>query len=69
MATDIPIRQLKDFIILSDLSPFAMAASADPRLTRTTTNKLSITILNIIYFPVFYNDFRCCINKRLLKCI
>jgi len=50
MATDKPIRQLSDFSILSDLSPLAMAASADPRLMRTTSNKQSITILNIMNF-------------------
>jgi hypothetical protein len=48
MATDKPMRQLSDFNILSDLSPLAMAASADPRLMRTTSNKQSITILNIM---------------------
>ena len=51
MATDKPIRQLNDFNILSDLSPLAMAASADPRLMRTTSNKLRMTILNIMNFP------------------
>jgi hypothetical protein len=33
------------------LSPLAMAASADPRLMRTTSNKQRITILNIMNFP------------------
>ena len=51
MATDKPMRQLNDFNILSDLSPLAMAASADPRLIRTTSNKQRITILNIMNFP------------------
>jgi len=52
MATDKPMRQLSDFNILSDLSPLAMAASADPRLMRTTSNKQSITILNIMNFSL-----------------
>lgn len=51
MATDKPIRQLNDFSILSDLSPLAMAASAEPRLIKTTSNKQRMTILNIMDFP------------------
>jgi hypothetical protein len=64
MSTDKPIRQLNDFNILSDLSPLAMAASADPRLMRTTSNKQSITILNIMNFPDrFLSDVRSLYEK------
>jgi hypothetical protein len=49
--TDKPIRQVKDFTILSDWSPLTIATSADPRLMRTTNNKLRITILNTMSFP------------------
>ena len=51
MATDKPMRQLNDFSILLDLSPLAMAASADPRLMITISNKQRMTILNIMSFP------------------
>lgn len=50
--TDKPIRQLNDFNILSDLSPLAIAISAEPRLIITTSNKLRMTILNTMCFPV-----------------
>ena len=51
ITTDKPIRQLNDFSILSDLSPLAMATRAEPRLMRTISNKLRMTILNIMNFP------------------
>ena len=46
------MRQVKDFSILSDLSPFAIATSAEPRLMSTTNNKLKMTILNTMFFPI-----------------
>ena len=68
MATDKPMRQLNDFNILSDLSPLAMAASADPRLIRTTSNKQRITILNIMNFPdLSLSDVRSLYEKASLN--
>lgn len=49
--TDRPIRQVNDFSILSDLSPLAIATSAEPRLMSTTNNKLKMTILNTMFLP------------------
>ena len=51
IVTDRPIRQDNDLSILSDLSPLAIAASAEPRLIRTISNKLRMTILNTMNFP------------------
>lgn len=68
MVTDKPIRQLNDFNILSDLSPLAMAASADPRLMSTTSNKQRMTILNIMGFPDrSYSVFRSLYEKASIN--
>ena len=47
------MRHVSDFNILSDLSPFAIATSAEPRLMSTTNSKLNMTILNTMIFSVY----------------
>jgi hypothetical protein len=50
ISTDRLMRQVSDFSILSDLSPFAIAESAVPRLTRTTASRHRMKILNIMVY-------------------